>query len=364
MKISEFVSILADDWQRLRWTKKGDTACRRGDFELAIRYFERSPRCFYALASAWVGRASQLLEAGQEAEAEAAFRKAADVRPHWAEPRARLGALALRQGRPAEAGQHFADALRRDSRRQDAWDALHLLGRADEAMTIRLDPDRYPLEGQVGSHFWFHSIELPNGLVTPGQCSPTFMQARYAETFDPLDLAGRSVIDFGAWNGAFSHEAIRRKASHVLAVDDYAIDHPDLRGRETFELVNRATGRDIELRQIDLDAPRLDLSNLGQFDVVLFLGVLYHLRDPLAALREVASVTREALVVETEIFWPPTRRPMMRYLPRDDLAGDPTNWWVPNVVAMKELLAHHGFRRVHFSLGIGPFRGVFHAYRT
>ena len=92
----------------------------------------------------------------------------------------------------------------------------------------------------------------------------------------------------------------------------------------------------------------MDLSpeRIGTFDVVLFLGVLYHLRDPLLALERVASVARDLLVLETVVDMVGFGRPAAAFYPDRELNGDPTNWWGPNIPAVHGMLRCSGFDRV------------------
>jgi hypothetical protein len=88
--------------------------------------------------------------------------------------------------------------------------------------------NKQPLDGlaaellaRVQPYYWFHSIELANGVVTPGIKSLDALRAEADAIFGPLDLRGKSVLDIGAWNGYFSFEAKRRQAARVLATDHY-----------------------------------------------------------------------------------------------------------------------------------------------
>jgi tRNA (mo5U34)-methyltransferase len=76
---------------------------------------------------------------------------------------------------------------------------------------------------------------------------------------------------------------------------------------------------------------------------VLFIGVLYHLRDPILALERVASVTRHMLVVETEADLVGFRRPAAAFYPGGEVNDDPTNWWGPNIAAVEGMLRAVGF---------------------
>jgi tRNA (mo5U34)-methyltransferase len=184
---------------------------------------------------------------------------------------------------------------------------------------------------------WFHQIELPDGSVTPGR-------DRSAEKLAALhlpNLRGKSVLDVGAWDGYFSFEAERRGASRVLATDAYVWQRPG--GKDGFEFARGALGSTVE----DMEIEVLDISpeTVGRFDVVLFLGVLYHMRHPLLALERMASVTKELLVVETLVDMTFLRSPAAAFYPWE-LHGDETNWWGPNRAAVLGMLLSVGFADV------------------
>ena len=85
---------------------------------------------------------------------------------------------------------------------------------------------------------------------------------------------------------------------------------------------------------------------VGKFDVVMFLGVLYHLQDPMAGLRIAADVCEELLIIETQMDDLQRWKPSMVYYPGDSFNNDSTNYWAPNVAAMKGMLMDLGFSRV------------------
>jgi len=187
---------------------------------------------------------------------------------------------------------------------------------------------------------WFHTIDLGGGLMTPGK-DPS---GKKLATLDfPADLTGKTVLDIGAWDGFFSFEAERRGASRVLATDQFCWGGGGWGSQAGFEFARRALHSNVEDRVID----PMDLSpkNVGTFDVVLFLGVLYHLRHPLLALERIASVTKEFLLLETHIM-NRHRHPMIEFYPNDELAGDPTNWCGPNKAAVEAMLRVVGFKRI------------------
>jgi tRNA (mo5U34)-methyltransferase len=202
-------------------------------------------------------------------------------------------------------------------------------------------PPSDDLPERVAALPWYHQIELAPGVRTPGVNDPSLSLARLGL---PEDLSGRTVLDIGAWDGAWSFEAERRGAKRVLATDSYSWTGAGWGSKESFELAREALGSSVEDRTIDV----FDLSpeSVGTFDLVLFLGVLYHLKDPIGALERVASVADDMAIVETEVDLMLLRRPAAAFYPATELNADPTNWWGPNPAAVAGALRAVGFSRV------------------
>jgi tRNA (mo5U34)-methyltransferase len=219
------------------------------------------------------------------------------------------------------------------------------------------------LRGQVARYRWYHSIDLGNGVVTPGRKSFATCTAEAHAIFGRVDLSGRTVLDVGAWNGFFSFEAKRRGAARVLATDSVAWTRPRDGMREPFDLARSVLGLDVEAREIDV--AQLSTDSVGEFDIVLYLGVFYHRQDAIEALARVARLARQLLIVETHLDLRDIDRPAMAFYPGDELLGDKTNWWGPNERCMKALLHGHDFAEVEFAEHPGgPARGIFHAWRS
>jgi len=192
---------------------------------------------------------------------------------------------------------------------------------------------------------WYHTIDLGNGIVTKGVDDTPYRLARLEF---PASFAGKTVLDIGAWDGFFSFEAERRGAARVLATDHYAWHGAGWgtgAGKAGFELAREARRSKVEDLAIDV----MDLSPQrvgGTFDVVMFLGVLYHLPHPLLALERVASVTRDLLILETVVDMVGAGRPALAFYPGKELNNDPTNWFGPNIEAVHAMLNTVGFRQV------------------
>lgn len=198
---------------------------------------------------------------------------------------------------------------------------------------------------------WHHSIDLGHGIITPGQDNSSRKLTRLEL---PESLAGKTVLDVGAWDGFFSFEVERRGANRVLATDSYSWngshDWGDKRG---FILAREALNSKVE----DMDIDVLDLSpeRVGTFDIVLFLGVLYHMKHPMLSVERVASVTKGMVIVETVVDMLQCRRAAMAFYPGDELGKDATNWCGPNPAAVVGMLRAAGFKRVEIVAGLRPF---------
>ena len=221
-------------------------------------------------------------------------------------------------------------------------------------MTLEAAPHTDPELARLGP--WFHNLHLPDGRETapdhPLGDFPAFKWRELAPAL-PADLSGKRALDIGCNAGFYSVELARRGAD-VLGIDH---DERYLRqaswARSEFGLDDR-----IELRQLDV----YDLARLAdRFDLVLFMGVLYHLRYPLLALDLVASRTRDLLVLQTLTAPGEEEAETPQDLPLDargrlrdpswpatafvehSLAGDPTNWWVPTTGCVEAMARTAGF---------------------
>lgn len=204
---------------------------------------------------------------------------------------------------------------------------------------------------------WYHTIDLGGGVVTRGvDDSPL----RLARVQLPESLHGKTVLDVGAWDGFFSFECERRGAARVVAADHFSWHGTGWGTKAGFTLAREALGSRVE--DIDIDVMDLGPERVGTFDVVLFLGVLYHLRHPFLALERVASVTRDYLILETVVDLVGFRRPAMAFYPGRELNNDPTNWWGPNIPAVVGMLESLGFREV--TVPTSPPSAVYRAARA
>jgi tRNA (mo5U34)-methyltransferase len=223
-----------------------------------------------------------------------------------------------------------------------------------------LSAELQALVDRLPSH---HSIDLGGGVVTAGNKSLFNCAGEASLIFDRVDLSGRTVLDIGAWNGFFGFEPKRRGASRVLATDSYCWSDPRIRGREAFDLARSALGVDVD--PCEIDVADLSTETVGEFDVVLNLGVFHHRHDAIEAFSKVAGLAQHVLIVETHLDLRNIDVPAIAFYPGRELNNDPTNWWGTNEHCMKALLVGHGFTDIEVTAHPAAHnRAIFHAWRS
>jgi tRNA (mo5U34)-methyltransferase len=184
---------------------------------------------------------------------------------------------------------------------------------------------------------WHQRFQLSANVFSPGANQIDWL---LAQSDVPQDLTGKSVLDIGTTNGAMAFECERRGASRIVAVD--------ILDREHFGFAKL-----VELLQSRAEFVQCSVYELAdvldeQFDVVIFWGVLYHLRHPLLGLDAVRRVSRGYVTLETAIAdWTDGQPgPLARFHRLDDLGKDPTNWWSPTLEALEDWTRSAGFEVV------------------
>jgi len=217
-------------------------------------------------------------------------------------------------------------------------------------------PQKHLIESRIRAlGRWFHNLDLGGVQTAPDHFLGDYPREfwRFFADAIPADLTGRTVLDIGCNAGFYSIEMKRRGAERVVAVDS------DPRYLAQARLAAEVTGVEIDFRHLSV----YDVAALGErFDVVLFLGVFYHLRHPLLAL----DLLYEHAVGDLLVFQSMLRGAGSRMIPAGDYpftesavfddprfprlsfveqryAGDPTNWWVPNRSGIEALLRSAGF---------------------
>lgn len=206
----------------------------------------------------------------------------------------------------------------------------------------------------IFSRQWYHTIELPGGVVTPGEYDLRPVLRRLPL---PASLAGQRCLDVGTHDGFWAFEMERRGAGEVVAIDvadpdelDWPCPRPALdqatreqlhARQEAFHLAHRALGSKVEHRTISV----YDLTPeaVGRFDLAVMGTLLLHLRDPAGALMSVAKVLRGSLLVNDVVSLSLSalrpRTPAAKLLEVDQAPF----WWLVNVAGLHRLLRSAGY---------------------
>ena len=230
----------------------------------------------------------------------------------------------------------------------------------------------------IRNYFWYHTVELPDGLVTPGQYD--FRQTVTAFPF-PADMRGKRVLDVGSATGFFAFEFARRGA-HVISVELpslYALDRfPGQDMEQILESIRRMMGPrsaggqpgprytademyfyllegpfEFCRKQLGLAIERcystvyeLTEAKIGGPVDLAFMGdILLHTLNPLQALAAVAPLAR-TLVLSQMVPEDAGESPVMAYVGGDSLESDDVSWWLPNKACLIALLKKLGFPSV------------------
>jgi len=193
---------------------------------------------------------------------------------------------------------------------------------------------------------WYHRIELGNGLVTPGRDWYHSMWLLNRSIMDQVDFKGRRVLEIGACDGLWSFEAEKRGAALVVATDlfDYALERFLFCRRvlksKVVPLYNVSVYdlADSLARYLAPQSPACP--HQLKFDVVVFFGVLYHLRDPMLALAQIRSVVKEdGLVLLETAYARCEEKPVMLFNggAKRRLYPDYSSWWAPSESCLTEM---------------------------
>ncbi len=225
-------------------------------------------------------------------------------------------------------------------------------------MTLALSPDEIRREADALGP-WFHNMELGGIWTAPDHFLGDYPGVKFRGFADaiPADLTGKSVLDIGCNGGFYSIEMKKRGAGRVLGID---FDE-DYLAQARFAAA--VTGHEIEFAKLSV----YDVGSLGErFDVVIFMGVLYHLRHPLLALDLIHEHVADDLLLfqsmqrgsaeavdvpENRDFWDTALfdepgYPKLHFIERR-YADDPTNWWAPNAACSAAMLRSAGFDILH-----------------
>jgi tRNA (mo5U34)-methyltransferase len=202
---------------------------------------------------------------------------------------------------------------------------------------------------------WYHDVVFTRHVSSnPTNSGYPASRWRYIEPFVPSDLKGKSVLDIGCNSGYFSIQLKKRNAGRVLGIDIM----PHLLAQARF----CSSWFDTPIDLCELGA--YDVESLGQFDIVMFVGVLYHLKHPLFALEKISAVCRETMYFQSAVRGSrDDYQPLDDYPPNEVAAfdkeafpklffieksfnGDESNWWFATRSCLKAMLRVSGFKTI------------------
>jgi tRNA (mo5U34)-methyltransferase len=193
---------------------------------------------------------------------------------------------------------------------------------------------------KMNSIKWWHKIALGE-TITSGQNEES------QSTFDAINLGdtlkGKTVIDIGCWDGFYSFACEQLGADSVVACDRHVWDEPSITDAG-FDFAHQMLNS--KVKKVHSNVEDLPKKNLGKFDVVLMLGVLYHSKNPIQYIEIARDLSKGIVVFETAVDLLNVPVPAVRYYVHDEYHGDPTNFWGFNELAMKGMMKDAGFKNI------------------
>jgi tRNA (mo5U34)-methyltransferase len=214
------------------------------------------------------------------------------------------------------------------------------------------------LRARVDAQPWYHTLDLGQGVETPGYFDLRPLAARLPWP----SLNGARCLDVATFDGFWAFEMERRGADEVIAIDvidpagwDWPAGSAEATRSAIAERKARGSGFDLaaealgsSVRRLEMSVHELDPEQLGGFDFVYVGSLLLHLSDPIGALRRIAAVCDGDLLlvdaIDAGLSWRHPRRPMVEL----DAVGRPW-WWRPNRAALGRMVEAAGFE-----LTVGP----------
>lgn len=232
------------------------------------------------------------------------------------------------------------------------------------------------IKSRIQAATWYHTVDLGNGLVTPGM----FDHRPYLGCYGlPKNLHGKTVLDIGVASGFFAFEFEKRGASvlgtelpHWLDHDfgpcvatPYDLEQGERLIKDPFSIAHQALQSKVQRKEINI----YDISpeTTGKYDLTFCGSVLVHLTDPIKALWRIRSVTKDAAIISTVISESKSNEPVAQFV--GDQRG--MDWWLPNKPAFEAMVRCAGFSgwdwfsefRLDYSNGKpGPYHAVLRAW--
>jgi len=190
---------------------------------------------------------------------------------------------------------------------------------------------RAELLAMVPNFNWVHAIDLGGGVVTPGlwgRGNPVIEKALLE-----IDWRGKKVLDIGCWDGMYSFLAESQGAAEIYATD--IINQRDFSDQPTFHLAH-ALRHSKAVYYPDMSVYHIESLGVRDFDVIIFSGIYYHLKEPVRALTTLRRLLKDGgtILVEGAILEDPGC--FARFYYKDLFCGDRSNWWVPTVDCLKQ----------------------------
>lgn len=196
---------------------------------------------------------------------------------------------------------------------------------------------------------WWHSIDFGDGVISNGVKSIEIINQEFNDWNFPKNyFKNKDVLDIGAWDGVYSFYAEENGAKSVTALDGYIWSNKSWASKKGFDIAKKIKKSKVKELIIDIEKPEFNKSNIGQFDCIIFAGVLYHLINPLGIIEKLSEIIKPdgSLFIETTFFpyLEKINKPILEFHPKKSLNNDSSNYFSANILCLKKMLEEFNFK--------------------
>lgn len=191
----------------------------------------------------------------------------------------------------------------------------------------------------------FHTFYFPDEVIKGDDDTP-FRFEQSKRVFSWENLKGKTCLDVGSWSGAFAFAAESYGASRVLATDWFCWDNgPGPGTKYIFDYVKKKLNSKVE--ELEIDVPNITIDTVGKFDIILLLGITYHLPSILTSIVNLCELANESVLIESAIDLSiPQEFACSRLYIKDIYCNDSSNFFIANPKFYEDILYYCGFKTI------------------
>lgn len=206
--------------------------------------------------------------------------------------------------------------------------------------------------------WWFHSIDFGDNIISKGRVKSIDKHLKQEKYFPEDFFKNKRVLDVGCWDGYYSFYAERMGASEIVAVDTWKYGKLNRKNKTGFNIAKKILNSRVQDFVLDINEATPEMLG-GKFDSIIYMGVIYHQKNPYLSLEIIDSLLLNGgrILIETAISNSDMKIPVMQFTPKNTRNKDPTNFWSPNLLCVQKMLEEIGEYSIDKTVVLNQGRG-------